>query len=163
MHWVQALIASEKILSEVRRFAPSATICPLSQNLCLVPITDEVEESLRSSEFASLDPAEPLAEEIAVGVTSLATKLSMLGPVVYAATFIHGGTGGQDALVWLEGNLTLRLNDDEDNMPAWPNSPISQALRHIGVTAKEGEDEFDAVGLGRHRSNEAWAKAHAAA
>ncbi|MFI8873066.1 hypothetical protein [Streptomyces sp. NPDC055243] len=32
----------------------------------------------------------------------------------------------------------------------------SQALRRLGVVAGAGEDEFDAVGLGRHRSVEGW-------
>jgi hypothetical protein len=163
MHWVQALIASEETLAVAQRLIPSFVVCPLTQGLAIAPITDYVEMSLTGSEFPPLDPVPPLAEEIAAGVTALATKLSAQGTVVYAATFIHGGTGGQDALVWTNGELVLSLHDDEENMSKWPNSPISRALRHIGVITEEKQDEFDAIGLGKHRSNEAWAKAYAKA
>jgi hypothetical protein len=40
----------------------------------------------------------------------------------------------------------------------WPNSPISQALRIIGVVAEQEMDEFDTVGLGKHRETHRWAK-----
>jgi len=128
-----------------------------------VPITREAEQALAASDFASLEPSPPLADEMAIGLAALAARVSVHGPVVYAATFIHGGTGGQDALVWVAGELVLRLHDTEENPSKWPNSSISRALRHVGVKVEEGEDEFDAIGLGNHRSNESWAKAHAKA
>ena len=163
MHWVQALIASEEILAEAHRLFPSLIVCPLSQGLALVPITGRAEQDLGVSELASSDPSPPLAADMTLGAAALAARLSVHGPVVYAATFFHGGTGGQDALVWLAGELVLTLHDDEENPSQWPDSPISRALRKIGVKAPEGQDEFDAIGLGNHRSNEAWAKAHAKA
>ena len=43
-------------------------------------------------------------------------------------------------------------------MSAWPDSSISRALRQAGVVARPGEDEFDAIGLGTHRSTEGWAE-----
>lgn len=163
MHWVQAIIASEKTIAEAHQLIPSLVVCPLSQGLALVPMTREAEQELSASQFARLDPSTPLAEEMALGVAALAARLSVHGPVVYAATFFHGGTGGQDALVWVAGELVLSLHDTEDNPSQWPNSAISRALRQVGVKAPDGEDEFDAIGLGNHRSNEGWAKAHAKA
>ena len=38
----------------------------------------------------------------------------------------------------------------------WPNSSISQALRLIGVVTEQGMDEFDTLGLGRHRETHQW-------
>ncbi|WP_327307066.1 hypothetical protein OG730_29420 [Streptomyces sp. NBC_01298] len=35
-------------------------------------------------------------------------------------------------------------------------SPISQALRRLGARRSLGEDEFDAVGLSRHRDTSDW-------
>jgi len=161
MHWVQALVASEKVLAQAHVLISSLVVCPLSQGLALVPITSQAEQDLAASEFSALDPSPPLAEEMAPGVAALAAKLSFNGPVVYAATFLHGGTGAQDALVWNAGELTLSLQENEDNPSEWPNSSISRALRQIGVKAEEGEDEFDAIGLGNHRSNKGWADAYA--
>lgn len=44
----------------------------------------------------------------------------------------------------------------EPGRPSEP-SPISRALARLGVTRAGARDEFDAVGLGRHRSTENWA------
>ncbi len=45
----------------------------------------------------------------------------------------------------------------EDAPPsAAGQSPISQALRCLGVSADGHFDEFDAVGMGRHRDTDGW-------
>jgi len=160
MHWIQALIGPSSALTDVRDRLPSAVVCMLPQGLALIAITGQVEVELRESECGPAATVLPHSGEIAVGVAGLASLLSRKGPIVYAATYLHGGTGGQDALVWVNGEVVLNIGDDEDNMSPWPDSPISRALRHIGVAAMDGEDEFDAIGLGRYRSNESWAEAH---
>lgn len=155
MHWVQALVAPNQVFFNLRARFPAAVVRQLPQGFSLVPITDELARELQP--LAEADPAPPLVEEIEPGVTALGCALSDRGVVVYVATFIHGGTGGQDALVWRNGELALKLVETEDTMSKWPDSSISRALRAAGVVAREGEDEFDALGLGTHRSNEAWA------
>jgi hypothetical protein len=65
-------------------------------------------------------------------------------------------------VVWDGGRICLLLSDGTDGGIARPNSPVSQALRTIGVSAEEGKDEFDTVGLGTHRSTDAWAAAQTA-
>ncbi|NLR76200.1 hypothetical protein [Leeia aquatica] len=157
MHWVQALIAPRAVLIEASLTLPSAVICPLQHGLSLLPVTHAVEHELQTSAWAQQEPHPPLVEDIAAGLAPLAAQLSHRGPVLYAATFFHGGMGYQDALVWEEGQLTLKLSDTPHDMSNWPDTPISLALRHLGIVAKPGLDEFDSVGLGLHRSNEAWA------
>lgn len=158
MHWIQALVASQATLAELGVELPSAVIRELPQGFSLVPITDELAAEIASAGYPAKDPSPLPAQEMAPGVAALAADLSARGAVAYVATFIHGGTGGQDGLVWEAGNLTLCVQDAEDWSPSqWPNSPVSRALRKIGVLAHDGLDEFDAVGLGTHRSNEAWA------
>lgn len=161
MHWIQALIGPAEVLVEARQRLPSAVPCPLTQGLALVPITDRLADALKNMTDGASSALLPKSGEMAPGVAALASELSRKGPIVYAATFIFGGTGGQDAVVWIDGEVVLNIGDDEDSMSAWPDSPISRALRRIGVIAAAGEDEFDAIGLGRYRSNEAWAQAGA--
>ncbi|MEW2134396.1 hypothetical protein [Streptomyces sp. NPDC005435] len=48
----------------------------------------------------------------------------------------------------------LHLDEDEP-FPAG-GTPVSRALRHLGVVARAGQDEFEAAGLGRRRSSEDW-------
>ncbi|WP_157597676.1 MULTISPECIES: hypothetical protein [unclassified Rhizobacter] len=160
MHWVQALVAPEYVVNEAQRIIPQFVVCPLSQGMALVPMTAHVESALRESEFPALDPSSPLAGDMVAGIAALAARLSALGPVVYAATFIWGGEGSQDAIVWEGGEVALALHDGKDDPSKWPDSAISRALRKVGVRAAERQDEFDAIGFGLHRSNDAWAKAH---
>ncbi|MGR4042042.1 hypothetical protein [Pseudomonas sp. 910_21] len=162
MHWIQTLIGPLEVLAEVRAELPSAVLCPLCQGLALIPVTEALEVQLQGRAQGRLSAVRPFSGELACGVAELAAQLSDRGPIVYAATYFHGGTGGQDAVVWLEGEVVLNIGDEEDDMSPWPDSPISRALRRIGVVAKVGEDEFDALGLGRHRSNQAWADAQSA-
>jgi hypothetical protein len=163
MHWIQVVVSSTGVLKRALEHLPSAVICQLEQGLALIPITDEVESDLRSCHFDSLHKVVPHSGEIAQGVAELASRLSARSPVLYLATYIHGGTGGQDAIVWKDSQVVLSIGDDEDNMSKWPDSPISRALRHVGVTVRPDQDEFDAIGLGRFRSNESWAEAYAKA
>lgn len=62
---------------------------------------------------------------------------------------LRAGDGGR-ALVF----GPLRVDEGEPSPPA--GSPVSQALRRLGVVTGPGEDEFSAVGLHRHRHDEAW-------
>lgn len=159
MHCIQALIGPVDVLAEVKARFSFAVSCPLAQGLALVPITDRFADALKSIAQNAGETPLPMSGEIVPGVAALASELSRTAPIVHAATFLFGGTGGQDAVVWIDGEVVLNIGDDEDRMSAWPDSPISRALRRIGVLAAAGEDEFDAIGLGRYRSNEAWERA----
>jgi hypothetical protein len=47
--------------------------------------------------------------------------------------------------------------DGEDFQPDdLPDGAINIALRKLGVLRGDGHDEFDAIGLGKHRDNESW-------
>ncbi|MDR6534473.1 hypothetical protein [Variovorax soli] len=161
MHDVKALIALKKPLEVVAARFTSAVVCPLVQGLALLPITDAFTQELADAHPELVHVSPPLLESMAPGVAALAAQLSEEGPVAFISTEFFGGTGGQDALVWKGSGIVFALSDNEDNMLAWPNTPISQALRAIGVQADDGKDEFDTVGLGTHRSTKGWANAHA--
>ncbi|MEV6305855.1 hypothetical protein AB0M02_41015 [Actinoplanes sp. NPDC051861] len=73
---------------------------------------------------------------------------SSAGPVGYVEAEYFGGVGSQRAVLWDAGELVLG--------PLFEGSPISQLLRRLGVEPVGDSDEFDAVGLGRHRETEDW-------
>ncbi|WP_245821905.1 hypothetical protein [Lentzea waywayandensis] len=81
---------------------------------------------------------------------------SLRGPVAFVDAEFFGGTGSQRAQVWDQGRSVLGplVREEDDPMPGV--TPISQALRRLGVVKGEHHDEFDAVGLGRHRDTEDW-------
>jgi hypothetical protein len=60
-------------------------------------------------------------------------------PFALVMTDYFGGAGGQWACVLTGGHRAPAV------------SKINNALHHLGVRSNDGRDEFDTVGLGRHR------------
>jgi hypothetical protein len=73
----------------------------------------------------------------------------MAGPLLYFETDYHGGSGGQGAI--------LVANDKVMYGPSAAEiGPINEALRLIGVRVGTARDEFEAIGLHRHRHTDDW-------
>jgi hypothetical protein len=68
--------------------------------------------------------------------------------LVYVETEYFGGDGGQGAIVAHRGDIFFG--------PAEGDGSINAALRLLEAKKDGAHDEFDAVGLGRFRSNEDW-------
>lgn len=66
----------------------------------------------------------------------------------YIEAEYFGGQGGQTAVFW-QNRLRYKLFD-------FGQGVINILLKHFGVTAKIGLDEFDTINLGRHRNKEDW-------
>ncbi|MEU6063612.1 MULTISPECIES: hypothetical protein [Streptomyces] len=125
---LRAVIAGEAVL----RAVAGDRVASLGQGLSLTPMGDDLSE-------------ERLAE------------WSDLGPVAVVEAEYFGGVGEQRAAVWERGALVLGPLRIEEGEPFGADgSPISQALRRLGVRAKGGADEFSAVGLDQHRSTSRW-------
>jgi hypothetical protein len=128
-------------------------LAPLRQGLSLMPMTDEVFDAVTDG-----GPAEVLGFWRLPGrFDTLLAQWSAAGPVAYVEAEYFGGTGSQRAAVWADGALAFGPVD----VPARRRlsrtvSPISQALRRLGARRSPGEDEFDAVGMNRHRDNDGW-------
>jgi hypothetical protein len=77
--------------------------------------------------------------------------------LAYLEADYFGGTGSQSAQVWDDGHVTLGPLHLAENQPHPPTgTPISRALQRLGVDKGNHYDEFDAVGLGRHRDTDDW-------
>ncbi|MFJ5774277.1 hypothetical protein [Streptomyces sp. NPDC093094] len=150
---LQAVIAGEELLRAGARDVPGAKVASLRQGLSLMPITDEVFDAVTDG---STERALGFWR-LPGGFEELLARWSAAGPVAYVEADYFGGVGRQRAAVWAGGALVLGPLD----VPAKKRfsrtvSPISQALRRLGARRSLGEDEFDAVGLDRHRANEHW-------
>jgi hypothetical protein len=153
VYLLQAVIAGDELLSAVSRDLAGARLAPLRQGLSLMPVTDEVVDAVTDDSGTGVLGFERLP----AGLAKLLVRWSAAGPVAYVEAEYSGGVGGQRAAVWVEGALALGPLDESAKESAPPaTSPISQALRQLGARRSPGEDEFDAVGLGRHRTNGDW-------
>lgn len=147
---LEAVIASAAVLIAVR---PALALVPLGHGLALVPMTDDVFGAFAGGKADSA----PGFWRMPGGLARALSAWSSDGPVAYVEADYFGGVGGQCAAVWERGSLafgpvTLR----EHEAPPAAGTPISQALARLGVVRDGHLDEFDTVGLGRHRRTEDW-------
>lgn len=87
-----------------------------------------------------------------------ARAASRHGPIAYVEAEFFGGVGQQASVVWHRGEAVLGPMAQElpPGVPVVRVGPINAALRCLGVTTMDGLDEFETVGLGRHRHVEDW-------
>ena len=129
-------------------------VVALDRGLALLPMTELVlEEIVPGGEYRGALGFVGLPD----GFDRVLAGWSVDGPVAYVEANFFGGIGAQRAIVWLAGELAFGPVGDEVGRPSGP-SPISRALARLGVARAAALDEFDAVGLGRHRTTEDWAE-----
>jgi hypothetical protein len=153
MYCLQAVIAAESVLRELAATVAKARIVPLGQHLSLLPMTDAQLKAVTAAGAPKLDGF----WKAPAGFSRVLATCSATGPLAYIEADCFGGTGIQAAQVWDAGKVILgplHLAEGEP-LPA-TGSPISQALRRLGATKGNHIDEFDAVGLGRHRDTDDW-------
>ncbi|MFD7136494.1 hypothetical protein [Streptomyces sp. NPDC059894] len=150
---LQAVIAGGEVLSSAARDLPAARLASIGQGLSLMPMTDALFDSVADGSGAGALGFWRLP----VGFEDTLAAWSAGGPVAYVEAEYFGGVGEQRAAVWNGGTVVLgplHIEEGQSFSPA--GSPISQALRRLGVVASAGADEFSSVGLDRHRHGEAW-------
>lgn len=151
---LQAVIAGDALLRAAAREVRGARVAPLRQGLALMPMTDEVFDSVTDdgSKVGALG-----FWRLSEGFEGLLAKWSAAGPVAYVQAEYFGGIGEQRAAVWADEALALGpLDEPAQGQTSRAVSPISQVLRRLGARSSPGKDEFDAVGLDRHRHSDEW-------
>ncbi|MCI3277408.1 hypothetical protein [Streptomyces cylindrosporus] len=150
---LRAVIADGAALRGPARGLPAARLASIGQGLSLMPMTEALFDSVADGSAVGLLGFQGLPG----GFEKILAAWSAGGPVAYVEAEYFGGVGEQRAVVWNGGSIVLgplHVGEGQSFPPA--GSPISQALRQLGVVASAGEDEFSAVGLDRHRHAEAW-------
>jgi hypothetical protein len=122
--------------------------------MALLPLTKGFRRSIGVDDSAAIvDGFLELTDDL----NQILMRWSDVGPVAYVEAEYFGGVGEQHAQVWDRGTTSfgpLHVDEGEDFPDA--GSPISQALRYLGVRVHDDIDEFDAVGLARYRDTDDW-------
>lgn len=148
-----AVVAAEALLRTVGENLTGTKVVPIAQGLALLPITGDFFDSVNDPRV----PQEPEFWKLPCGFTTRLATWSKTGPVAYVEADYFGGVGSQSAVVWVNGTTVLgplHLAENEPTLIA--GSPISQALRQLGVQKTGKSDEFDAAGLGAQRHIADW-------
>jgi len=154
MYRLQAVIAADHVLRDLAGAFEDARIVLLTGRLSLLPTTDTLFDAITVAR--TMPPLDGFWKAPA-GFGRAMAACSAHGPVAYVEAEYFGGTGEQSAMVWDAGQVVLgHLHLAEKASVPAVGTPISQALRRLGVAKGDHQDEFDAVGLGRHRDTEDW-------
>jgi hypothetical protein len=146
-HFVTGLVGKPQTL---QAFASQHSLhdpVALSSGLYILPLRDE---DLDSFLPLPLDGHHKGFAHLSSQLMEALLKASAVGNLVYFETEYHGGTGGQGAVGFSDGKIALE--------PQWAEfGPINAALQFLGVrTIRPAHDEFETVGLDRHRYTEDW-------
>jgi hypothetical protein len=148
-----AVLAAEETLRGATWGLTAARTASIGQGLSLLPMTEALGEPVADSGRAGALGFQRLPG----GFEKILADWSAGGPVAYVEAEYFGGVGEQGAAVWDGGGVVLGPLRVEEGEPfAAAGSPLSQALRRLGVVTGAGQDEFSAVRLDRHRHTDAW-------
>jgi hypothetical protein len=152
---LEGVIGSEPVLRPCCEFA-HAVMAPLAGGLYLLPMTGVLFDEIRRRQPGA--PGFPECRLFPAGLEHSLAGWSKSGPVAYVEADYFGGTGMQSAIVWDGGELVpglvITAEVTVDFRPG--RSPISRALRQLGVATDGTVDEFDTIRLGRRRRTEDW-------
>jgi hypothetical protein len=141
-YYLQALIGKNQTLKVNALLFQSARFVLLEQDIAMIPITEELCEEIDAiSQVEGFYKLSPEIEE-------WAKRISASGFVAYVEAEFFGGDGGQGAIAWNAGYRVLE--------PINEQNAINRVLKLLGVDRKNAYDEFDAVGLGKHRDTNDW-------
>jgi hypothetical protein len=156
MYTLEAFLAKYETLNGALEIFPTVSLIQLSQGIGMIPADGfflrELElyyqggTEVTHPEYQKFSPSvHPDFERLIVGVEKLAQHLSQHGMVAYVEATFTGGYGGHTTMIWEHGK---RVGNAGDN--------INEVLHRLKVVPQAGLDEFDTLGLGRHRSTREW-------
>jgi hypothetical protein len=155
-HYIQGFIAKEQDLRRAASDLQGARVISLALGWGFLPLAEPFHDrDMPATELVDL-------VQLTARLSDWAKTKSFEFPIAYIETDYHGGTGSQSAVAWIEGQLALGplcsdgFRDGKHIRTPLLDGAINQILRKIGVNRGTIRDEFDAVGLGRHRSNHSW-------
>ena len=156
-HNIHGFVARTSTLEQIALGYQNAKVVTLQQGFGFLPLTDSFRQEVhapegepRGKQYWSDEDLLREFHEITDKLTNLGGAASHLSPVAYIETEYFGGDGVQGAIVWNRGEVLLGPLFSEDI------GPIDQVLHELGVQVGTARDEFDALGLGKHRDNDAW-------
>lgn len=143
-HSVRLIIGRGDSVAAFLRTWPGSRAVDLNGGWQAIPVDDALydavvaryPDAVRSD---ALDFAPPGLDE------AMAHATADGGGLAYVETEYFGGTGGQSAMAFADGQPRM-----DPSRAQWAG-PINQALRRIGVTPEAEKDAFDTIGLGERR------------
>lgn len=144
-YYLQAFICKQTETNIFTENFDKAKKVIIDQGLSLIPMTEELFDQINNFVVSnSVDKFEYLTDSIETKVLQLMGDKKL----AYVEAEYFGGQGGQISIIW--------GNHKREHLFSYGQDCINKVLKDFGVQAKSGNDEFDTVGLGRHRNTIDW-------
>jgi hypothetical protein len=148
MYCLYGIVGKSRDLLHKSLEYPGASVVHLEQGIGLIPISEKLLNAIEQGETSPGATKEPGFEFLSEGVVAWARRLSRGTTLGYLEAEFISGEGTESAIVWRDGIVVLG--------PLHGTGAVNRALRTLGVTVPSRREEFEEVGLGRHRSPEEW-------
>jgi hypothetical protein len=132
-HHISGFIGPTEHLKTQTKELKNAKVIPLAQGLAFLPLGNELYEEIWKINRKPM--------------MWLARKLKSI-PIAWIETDYFGGFGEQSAVLWKDGKRRRYRERYGGNIDA--------AMIELGVVCESDKDEFDTLGLGKHRTNDSW-------
>jgi len=148
-YYLQAFICKQDDTNNLTDKFEKAKKIEIGQGLSLIPMTEELFDQI--NEFVvsnAVDKFEYLTDNIETKILQLIADKKF----AYVEAEYFGGEGGQIAIIWSD--------QKRETFFEYGQECINRVLKEFGVKHKIGNDEFDTLELGRHRSTIDWVEAN---
>jgi len=148
MYCLYAVVGKSRELLTKDLEYPEAAVVHLGEGIGMVPLSEDLLQAIDRSAGSVPAPLEPGFEFLSRNVAAWVRALSRGATLAYTEAEFIAGEGTESAVVWRDGEVALG--------PLHGTGAVNLALRALGVKAPSGREEFEVVGLGRHRQPHEW-------
>lgn len=142
---LKAFIGQVESLESVTTQFKNAKLISLTQQIVLIPMTGDLFNEINDYRTNNnIDGYEYLTTDI----ESEILKTIHIGLIAYIEVEYFGGTGVQNGILWKNGKRIFEHSGTKD--------VVNLILKQFGITRSKSRDEFETVGLNRHRYTEDW-------
>lgn len=150
MYCLYGIVGKSRDLLHKSLEYPSAGVVHLGEGIGMIPLSEELLDAIEQDESLASVKSKSGFEFLSAGVVELARRLSRGTMIAYVEAEFISGEGTESSVVWRDGTVVLG--------PLRGTGAVNRALRAMGVSAPAGREEFEVVGLGKHRSPRDWLK-----
>jgi len=144
-HSVHLIIGRGEAVAAFLRQWPGSRSVELRGGWLAIPVDQQLYDAIEAQHPGAVRPSGLDVSPFGLS-ESLAAATANGGGLAYIETEYFGGTGGQSATAFVDGQQVMAPQTARGGA-----GPINQALRRIGVQRTD-LDEFDTIGLGERRS-----------
>lgn len=145
-YYLNAFLGRVNNLKKIESKFKTSKVVPLTTEIAFIPMTGKLFNEINNFRGDNgIGKWQFLTADIEVEILKLIDDEM----IAYIEVEYFGGQGGQSGIIWRDGKRVFEKVFDQE--------VANSILRQFGVVKEKSKrDEFDTVGLGRHRNTEDW-------